>query len=244
MVPGVYEAVVVAPPAEAVTYTLWAGRPGIAVNEVTTGPAAEFRNTTTQPATGLVKAQLIGVTRDTTLGRAGDRPDTLSVTVPPWAGTLAVDVEVDASLWHRVTDFGVTVFDDAGSLVGEGPLNYAFGRLTLELDSARAGARLDIELFPGFAHLTPEGWDARMRVRFLTREPVSLHALGASGQLTIRLAPDETTGVQFEPVRDALTIPDGYRPLVEVEAATADGATAVRRGAGGRRAASDAPNDR
>ncbi len=231
LVPGVYEAVVVAPPLEAVSYELGAALPTVSVASVGTGPSAMFRATGTGTATALVKAELVGATTAARVAGFGLAPQLVRTTAPKWAKQMLVDVSVPAELWHQLTDFGVTVFDSAGRLVVDGPLNYAFGRLTADLDSALAGAPLELELYPAFALGDPgTDWSVEVRITYLGMEPRPLRALGDSTAREITLAPAGTVGLQFEAIPADVELPDGTDPYVAVTAEPATGPAAVRRG--------------
>jgi hypothetical protein len=126
----------------------------------------------------------------------------------------------------------VTVFDSTGARRSDSPMNYAFGRHTLELTADDAGNTLTIELFPAFAHLEPpESWTAEVRIRYVATEPVALPALGSSTVAELEVAPSESRAVQFGPVPLEFELPEGYAPLVEVSSQPAKGPAAVRRGA-------------
>lgn len=232
LVQGVYEAVVVAPELRAAGYRLSAMTPAVSVVSVGTGPSATFRNTGSQEVRATARAVLTGAVRREELRGSGAQPLEIETVVPSWATAMVVDVALPVETWHRLTDFGVTVFDSTGARRSDSPMNYAFGRHTLELDEADAGAKLTIELFPAFAHLEPaETWTAGVRLSYLTAEPVALPALGDSAAAQLELAPSGILGLQFAPVPLEFELPEGFAPLVEVSGEPAGGPAAVRRGA-------------
>ena len=59
--------------------------------------------------------------------------DPVTFSVPDWAIHATVDLSMDPAQWPRFTDFGLTLFDSAGRQLGKSPLNYALGRLHVEL---------------------------------------------------------------------------------------------------------------
>ena len=137
--------------------------------------------------------------------------ESLTVSVPDWAGTAMVEVEMPREQWRELTDFGVTGFDSAGQQVSQEPLEYAFGRQTFAVPASLRGQRLTIELYPGFAREAGmPGWRATVRVRFLLREP---RALGDGGDLMV--VPGGRASLSLPRVRD-LALPEGFTPLVEV----------------------------
>ncbi len=131
----------------------------------------------------------------------------------------------------------MTVFDSTGRKVSDGPLHHAFGRQSVELDSTLAGAMVDVELFPGFAHLDPpDSWSADVRIAFTAREPLSLTVLGQSTGAKIRLSPHQQEGFQFSPVPIDFASPRGFTPFIEVRAGVGvgEGPVSVRQGSVGR----------
>src|SRR5204863_158507 len=88
--------------------------------------------------------------------------------VPDWAATAVVEVEVPREQWREFTDFGVTEFDSTGQQVSQGPLEYAFGRQAFAVPPALRGHPLTVELYPGFARdKGVHPWRGKLRVRFL-----------------------------------------------------------------------------
>jgi subtilisin family serine protease len=232
LVPGAYEAVVVAPELSAANYRLSAKLPAVSVASVGTGPSATFRNPAATTVKATARADLVGAVRHEELRGTGAEPLDVVIEVPAWATRMVVDVAIPVETWHRLTDFGVTVFDATGARRSDSPMNYAFGRHTLEFDKGDAGSALTIELFPAFAHLDPpESWTAEVRISYVAAEPVALPALGYSAVAELELAPSESLGLQFAPVPLEFELPEGFAPLVEVSSETAKGPAAVRRGA-------------
>jgi subtilisin family serine protease len=232
LVPGAYEAVVVAPELSAANYRLSARLPAVSVASVGTGPSATFRNPAATPVKATAWADLVGAVRYEELRGTGAEALEVVTEVPSWATKMVVDVAIPVETWHRLTDFGVTVFDSTGARRSDSPMNYAFGRHTLELDGGDAGSALTIELFPAFAHLVPpESWTAEVRISYVAAEPVALPALGYSTVAELELAPSESLGLQFAPVPLEFELPEGFAPLVEVSSEPTKGPAAVRRGA-------------
>ena len=225
VVPGVYEVAVLAPPNGPSRFTLDLGVPRVAVFPGDSPRQLMVKNLGTAETSTTVRFDLAGAARDTLLTGSGSRPARLKVETPAWADRLVVDVSFDPQLWNSVTDFGLSVFDAAGQLISEGPMNYAFTRQVVKLDEAHRGVALEIELFPAFAHFTPPAtWTSRLRVAFLAPAPFQLPANGAP----IALAPGGSAPIAPPDLVSPLAAPEGYRPLLRTTAKPADGVPAVR----------------
>ena len=87
---------------------------------------------------------------ETVSGR-GSAPRRIPFVAPAWASGVVVDVTMDRAQWGRFTDFGVTLFDSLGRQIEKQPLNYAFGRLQVELPEGHGDMPVELGLFPGFA---------------------------------------------------------------------------------------------
>jgi hypothetical protein len=147
------------------------------------------------------------------------------VRVPAWADALVLDVRVSPRLWPRFTDFALSVWDAAGRLVAQQPLNYAVGRHQVAVDSLD-GALLEVELFPAFAlpHDTST-WDASVGMSFVAASP-----LATEPPQTLTADPDRPVAVLLPALSPAVPLPDGFAPLVEATARPDHGAPATRRG--------------
>lgn len=231
--PGVYEAVVVAPPGEPASFTVRAVLPPVSVDAIAAGPTAVLRNVSAARLRTTVRMDLMGAVSARTVGAVGAEPFKLWTTPPAWAGTVAVEVALPATMWDQLTDFGVTAFDGAGRRVKDAPLNYALGRMQVELDSTDATTPLLLELLPAFTHLAPPAsWSAELRIEYLRREPHPLTVVGGGLGMRIELAPGATERVRFEAVPDSGLAP-GLVPLYEVRAATDPSTWSVRQGTAG-----------
>ncbi len=232
LVSGVYEAVVVAPPTGGVRYSLTARLPEVVIATIDSGPRVVVQNPTASSRAMRVEADLVGAvqTKRVTGKRSG--PVVVRLAPPRWASRLVVDVAVPPPLWHQLTDFGVTVFDSTGRKVSDSPLNYAFGRHRVELDSSRVGGWIDLELLPGFAHLeAPETWDAEIRIIFELATQRALHQDSTMAESVVELSPYEARAVAIPSEAAPVPIPEGFDPLIEVRATLSNGGSSVRRGA-------------
>ena len=231
LVPGVYEAVVVAPPSEAVSYALAAALPEVSLTAVTENAVVSVKNTTSDRVTATLSASLTGAMLQQEVGGTGSAPHTVRVSQPTWADELVIEVALPSGYWHGITDFGVTLFDSTGAKLMDNPLNYAFGRQTVGLDSLEYKGDLVIELLPAYAHIEPQPeWGGQIRVQFVLAEPLPLDTATAVDSVSIRLAPGEIRTFNFPPVPAGFLLPDGFEPVVDVTAKTPSGPAAVRRG--------------
>jgi subtilisin family serine protease len=223
LVPGVYELDVFAPPRSGATATTRAELAPLALTEGTT--PLEASNPGPASVTSRVVASLIGAERVFDVVGRGVPPETLTVRVPDWAARAGIDVAMPREQWNVFTDFGVTDFDSTGQQVGQGAMNYAFGRQGFAVSPGLKGHPLLIELFPAFARVTGAApWHAHVRVHFLLREPRS-QGIGA-----VTVVAGGRTAVPLVP-RAELALPPGFAPLLEVRVHEAGGGSvdAIRR---------------
>ena len=68
---------------------------------------------------------------------------------------VVVDITMDRAQWGRFTDFGVTLFDSLGQQLGKQPLNYAFGRLQVELPEGHGDMPGDARPLPRLRRSRP-----------------------------------------------------------------------------------------
>lgn len=231
LVPGVYEAVIVAPPGAGVTYRLSAALPQVAVRAVGTGPSAVLASHARDSARVRVRASLTGAVREYRL-RSADDVASLEIPIPAWAGRAVMEVSLTDALWNRVTDVGLVIREAGGKELSDRPLEYAFTRRTVTLDSMPRTRPLLLELRPAFAGGAPEaGWQATVRVAFLRPAPVPLGVLGMGPVGDVVLPPGGTLGLQFSPLPPEVELAPDYAPLVDVVATPASGPAARRRAA-------------
>jgi hypothetical protein len=229
LVPGVWEAVVVAPPTDRVSYEISAELSRVSFADA--GGAAQtpvLHNATSGSIPARVSARVIGVQRAVHVVGKGGEAVSVATKVPAWANRLVVDVETPASVWNQITDFGVTVFDQSGVQLSQGPLDYANGRQQLTLSPRLAGQTVTVELMPAFAHLDPPlEWTANVRITYrgatdrgatINGHPDSLTiTLPAGGDQSVSLTSDST-----------FVVPSGFQPAFEIRASGASGPPAWR----------------
>ena len=113
--------------------------------------------------------------------------------------------------WGRFTDFGVSLFDSLGRQLGKQPMNYAFGRLQVELPEGHGDMPVTLGLFPGFADTAGvQRWSARTSVRVYADTSVVL-ARSDSGAGTI--APRATATASFALPDSPWPLPARFVPL-------------------------------
>lgn len=206
VVGGDYEAVVVAPPSQAVTATLTLSQSPLALSAARSGDRvqAEVRNLTGAPVDALVGLHLGGAVRSEGVTAQGSAAQRIPFVVPAWSRGVVVDLTMDRAEWGRFTDFGVTLFDSLGRQLGKQPLNYAFGRLQVELPEGHGDMPVTLGLFPGFADPS----DSR---------PYSLHAsIRVYADTSVVLASADTGSRTVAPraaIRSDFTLPASPWPL-------------------------------
>ena len=140
VVPGVWEAVVQAMPGDSLSYSFAAGVPLTAIVPADTTSASRSVSVTSvagRDTTLMESVEKLGVvTRWQAEVQAGG-PYTRTFTAPEWATQVVVEVRLSPEFWNTVTDFGVTLFDRDGAQLGQGPMNYDFNRVTVDLPAKR-----------------------------------------------------------------------------------------------------------
>ena len=92
---------------------------------------------------------------------------------------------MDRAQWGRFTDLGLSLFDSLGHQLGKQPINYAFGRLQVELPERHGDLPVTLGLFPGFADpADSQRWSLRASIRVYADTSVVL-ARADSGGITI-----------------------------------------------------------
>lgn len=227
IVPGAYEAVIVAPPTQSVAFRLSASVPAVRMRREPGEPAVTVENPTRGSLTVSVAALAVGSRREHRVSGTPGSAGLVTLVVPDEAGTLALEASMGDDLWRRLTDFGVTVFDRWGRKLSDGPLHYPLGRQALDLESVAPGDTLVIELLPAFADPADDGtWEARLRTDVLFRDPAPL-AMTGDGRESVRLSPGDRARMAFAVPADSTlqAVPAGT--IVEIRLDVSD-ATLVR----------------
>jgi len=157
--PGVWEAVVQAAPGRELHFDFGASVPDISIARVdSTGErrAVTLYSPASNDTSLTTSIDQIGIETgwEATVERGG--PYRRTFDAPAWATGAVVEVQLTPEFWNSVTDFGILLYDSAGAQLGQGAMNYAFDRVTVDLPPRRpAGYPVTVELFPAFAHLEP-----------------------------------------------------------------------------------------
>jgi subtilisin family serine protease len=223
LVAGVYELDVIAPPLSAATVTARADLGPVALAAAGDGGSLEA-SALGNSITGEVLYRLVGAERMFAISGRGLPAESIQVRAPRWARRMEVDVQLPPELWDQMTDFSVTVYDSTGQQIpgGNQPVNYAFGRMGVQLSEAITAIPLTIELYPAFARLPGHAWRGTACVRFLGPDEPA----GEAGQLSV-VAGGRT--VVRLPTPPPLQLPDGFSTLIETRVTTLTGTMAVRR---------------
>jgi hypothetical protein len=166
---------------------------------------------TDSAVSGRFSIGLIGAERQFELGGTGGEDVVLPLSIPGWAQRLVVDLELDPALWPRFTDFGFTVLDSAGRILGKNPLNYAHARLSITLPPRGADGEASLVLAPGFAEPgSRERWNGRVTIRFEGPRPMAVESAEGDEFRASRAVP-----YRFHARLGALPwpVPLGYAPL-------------------------------
>ena len=187
--PGVWEAVVQAMPGDTLAYSFAAVVPAVAVAKIdSSGPAPSLTITSMaeRDTAVVVTTEQLGIQTawQATIERGG--PYTRTFAAPEWATQAVVEVQVTPEQWDAVTDFGITLFDRDGAQLGQGPMNYDFNRVTVDLPAKRGpDFPVTVELFPAFARpVPPASFAASVRLSFVA-PPHALAPAGAPTPTTI-----------------------------------------------------------
>jgi subtilisin family serine protease len=230
VVAGAYECVVVAPPSQPLTATVRLTQSPLRLHAARDGGAvrATFRNITGTPVEAELGMHLGGAARSDSVSAAGSAPVRIPFVVPAWSRGVVVDLTMDRKQWERFTDFGVTLFDSLGRQLGKQPLNYAFGRLQVELPETHGDMPVTLGLFPGFAD--PSGnapWALRASIRVyadttvvLARADSGARTIPARGTTTAEFRLSDTPwplGEKFVPLGLLVARVDGRSWTREVE---------------------------
>jgi len=223
LVPGVYEVVIAAPPTAGVTFDLTVALPPVVLALDHRGASVTALGDRAVPVQ--VTAAVIGAVRTVEVRASRSASHRIPVRIPDWARDLVLDVRVPPRLWPRFTDFALSVWDSAGRLVAQQPLNYAVGRHQIAVDSL-GGALVEVELFPAFALPNDTAtWEASVGLSFVAAAPLATEPLQK-----ITAEPDRPAAVLLPALSPAVVLPEGFAPLVEATARPEEGAPAGRRG--------------
>jgi tripeptidyl-peptidase-2 len=215
VIPGAYEAVVVAPPVQALDASVKVSQSPLRLHLGRNGSTAVARlsNVTSTAARAEVGMLLGGAERVETVVARGSATRRIRFLAPEWAQAVVVDLAMERAQWSRFTDFGVTLFDSVGRQIEKQPLNYAFGRLQAKLPEHQGNQPLELALFPAFADPTvEENWTVRATIRLYADSALALKASGPADSV-ITIAPGTTASAAFTLPANTWPLGDGFFPL-------------------------------
>ncbi|MGN6392171.1 MAG: S8 family serine peptidase [Gemmatimonadales bacterium] len=210
---GAYEAVVVAPPHQAITATVSESQSPVALRATREGSAVRVAvtNLTAAAVNAELGMHLGGAVRNESVQANGSAPRRIPFVVPAWSRGVVVDVAMDRAQWSRFTDFGLTLFDSLGRQLGKQPINYAFTRLQVELPEAHGDMPVTLGLFPGFADSAgDQHWALQASIRVYADTSVVLTRSDSSGR---SIAPHATAHAAFVLPPLPWPLPAGFAPL-------------------------------
>jgi len=181
--------------------------------------AVSLQNLVTEAVTGELYAGVIGGERGMALTGRGGATHRVPIRIPGWANRVVIDLTMPRDEWPRFTDFGATLLDQAGQVLGSEPLNYHTARLSVDLEPGvdRDGV---LQLLPAFANPnSQESWQLAISIRFYAAEPLLLQAPDPE---SITIASGATATRRFRFVTPAWALPSGFAPLGQVALAVGE----------------------
>ena len=225
VVRGVYEIVVAAPPASTSSGGVQVTQSPVTLIGSISGsdPLLALRNVSSAPVTATTSGALIGAVRMETLSGAGADTGRMSFVIPEWVRRVEIDVQMASGEWVKFTDFGVTLEDATGMQLGQGPLNYAFGRLEADLPAKFAGTTAQLRLYPAWTKPgSTDRWTTGIQVR-LYADLAAEAPLTAKGSAALTIPPGGPESVGFTAGAAPWAIPEGFIPLVRYAAKIGEG---------------------
>ncbi len=173
-----------------------------------------FTSESSKPTEALVATDLIGAMREQDVrGHGGDEVK-VPFELPAWAHRVTLDFAMPQDHWPVFTDFGFALRTADGEILGKQPLNYAAGRLTVELAPRRSAEQVHVVLAPGFAREgSAEAWGGRLTIRIYGADPVRL---APAGSPDLKLAPRARATVRFHQQAVPWPLPAGFAPLARL----------------------------
>ncbi len=225
---GWYEVDVLAPPSSGVAARVTIHRSPVRLS-ARLEPSAlvvDAANLTARPLEFRLRAALTGAEWQRHLTGDSSAVHVERLPVPTWAASLVLDVTMPEASWSRFTDFGVSLRRLDGRMVAESPLNYAFGRMRVDLPEDVRGDTLLLVLSPAAAVSTPATpWEVIAAARFQAAQPI---AIDHGGTPRTTNAPGVSRQVRFPFEALPVEVPTGWRPLVTLIALEGDAAVWTR----------------
>jgi hypothetical protein len=211
VVTGLYEAVTVAPQLQRTTALTVVGQSPVVISAARDpqGVAVTLQNLDSSAVSSEPFVVLVGAERDAPISAHGSGPQSVPFTIPAWAVHATIDVTMDPAQWPRFTDLGLILFDSVGRQLGNSPLNYALGRLHVDL-AGRGSFPAMVKLFPGFA--VPDSnqiWNATVSIRLYADSAKVMRLDG--GKVVVPPGGTATARVPFQPMN--VELGEGFSPL-------------------------------
>ncbi|MEZ4587777.1 MAG: S8 family serine peptidase [Gemmatimonadales bacterium] len=201
VVAGNYELVASAPPAQAVETEVRIQRSPVSFGATRSRPEL-ITGLVTNRTGGRVKGTALfgfqGAERRVVFSQRGGAERRVGFRVPAWANRIVVELTLPRDQWPLFTDLGLTLVDSTGQVLQADPLNYAVGRLAMDLDPDSHGDALEVVISPGLAGVGAMPlWNGELSIRFYAAAPVLMEtaetlefdlAPGATSQLMLPLA--------------------------------------------------------
>ena len=225
LAPGVWEAVVDAMPGDTLPYSFTAVVPPLSFARIDSGgasPSVTVASTAPHDTTLVAGFDQVGIVTGWSAAVEHGGPYTRTFVAPEWATQAVVEVRVTPEFWNSVTDFGITLFDRDGDQLGQGPMNYDFNRVTVDLPAKRGpDYPVTVELTPAFARTVPPAvFRADIRVAF-TEPAHPIVAAGSTAPASITVPAHGTDEIAI-PAFPRLSTGD-WRDLVRIRLAGAAG---------------------
>ena len=174
------------------------------------GEHLELENHGTTAVSAEATLFVIGAERSALVVGHGGNEEHVAFSLPAWATRLVVDLTMDRDQWPRFTDFGITIVDSTGHRLQKEPLNYAFGRLSLDREPGDSAVPVQLVLSPGLADTTgDQRWIAHLSIRLYADS--SAAATGTPTSFTV--APGAATTLTVAVPASTLTLGDAFFPL-------------------------------
>ena len=174
------------------------------------GEHLELVNHASTPVSADATLFVIGAERSALVVGHGGNEERIAFTLPAWATRLAVDVTMDPEQWPRFTDFGLTIVDSSGHRLQKEPLNYAFGRMTLDREAGSPAVPVELVLSPGLADTTgDQRWTAHLSIRLYSDSSAAVG--GAPTAFTV--APGAAATLTVAVPASTLSLGDAFFPL-------------------------------
>ncbi|HEY9518919.1 MAG TPA: hypothetical protein VIQ98_06645, partial [Gemmatimonadales bacterium] len=210
---GYYEVIAVAPSGAALTAAIAVDHAPYALTASSSGDSltTTVRSLADSAVTSRLRAGILGGERRLAIGGAGG-PDVITpVLIPSWVRRIVIDLAMDPGQWPRFTDFGFTLLDGDGRIMGKEPVNYPSARLAIELPVVNADRAARLVLSPAFADPgSREGWTTRISIRFESDRAMNL---GAPEGIEVNLGPGESRILKSRVGPLPWKLPEGYAPL-------------------------------